>query len=182
MATASRQTAGERREAVLAAAMREFARKGLHGSSTDAIATAAGISQPYVFRLFGTKKGLFLAAVERGFAETRDTFLAAAEGRHGRAALRAMGDAYRELVTDRTRLLAQLQAYAACDDPEIRLAVRAGYRRLYEMVERVSGAPPEAVGGFFATGMLLNVIAAMDLDADPEPWATRLVEGCVGAT
>ena len=63
--TSQRQTAEERREAVLAAATREFAEKGLHGASTDTIARAAGISQPYLFRLFGSKKGLYLATVQR---------------------------------------------------------------------------------------------------------------------
>ena len=57
-----RQTAEERREAVLAAAMESFARGGLDGTSTEEIAEAAGISQPYLFRLFGTKKGLFVVA------------------------------------------------------------------------------------------------------------------------
>ena len=61
MSTTTRQTAEVRREAVLEAAAAEFSRKGLHGASTDAIAKAAGISQPYLFRLFGTKKELYFA-------------------------------------------------------------------------------------------------------------------------
>jgi AcrR family transcriptional regulator len=177
---AARLTAAARREAVLDAAVRVFARRGLHGSSTEEVARAAGISQPYVFRLFGTKKELFVAAVERCLAETHDTFLAAADGRHGADALAAMGAAYRGLVADRSRLLVQLQAYAACDDPDVRAAVRAGYRRLQEMVERVSGASPQEVTRFFATGMLLNVVAALDLLAEPEPWGLRLLDGCRG--
>ena len=64
MMVSSRMTASERRTAVLAAAITEFARSGYAGTSTDAIATRAGISQPYLFRLFGTKKDLFVATYE----------------------------------------------------------------------------------------------------------------------
>src|SRR5919204_3895130 len=110
-----RKTAEERRRAVLDAAMVEFADKGLDGSSTDAIARRAGISQPYLFRLFGTKKELFIASVQRCFAETMETFRAAAEGKTGQEALEAMGDAYVAMITaNPNRLRGQLQAYAAC--------------------------------------------------------------------
>jgi AcrR family transcriptional regulator len=176
--TTTRLSAAERREQIIAAAQQEFARLGLHGTSTEDIARRAGISQPYLFRLFGTKKELFLAAVHRCLLDTHETFVTAAAGAQGEDALHAMGAAYVELLDDRTRLLGQMQAYAACDDPEVCAAVRRGYGELVELVERVSGASPEVVSAFFAKGMLLNVIAAMSLlDAD-EPWAQRLIEGC----
>jgi hypothetical protein len=93
-----------------------------------------------------------------------------------------MGDAYvNQLLPDRTRLLGQMQAYAACEDPGIRGAVRAGYGDLVAYVERVSGLPPQAIAQFFAAGMLLNVIACMDLSDSAEPWAARLLEGCKGS-
>src|ERR671937_2046816 len=117
VAATERKSAEERRESVLAAALQEFAERGLDGASTEAIAARAGISQPYVFRLFGTKKGLFKAVVSRCFRETLELFQRAAEGKRGRPALEAMGRAYREeLLPDKTRLRAQMQAYAACDD------------------------------------------------------------------
>jgi AcrR family transcriptional regulator len=173
-----RKSAEERREAVLEAALEEFAAHGLSGASTEAIAAKAGISQPYVFRLFGTKKELFTAVVNRCFRETLELFQRAAEGRRGEAALEAMGDAYvNELLPDRTRLLGQMQAYAACEDPDIRAVVRAGYGDLVSYVERVSGLPPEEITRFFAAGMLLNVVACMDLTASTESWAARLLEG-----
>ena len=87
MSTTVRQTAEERREAVLASATREFARKGLHGASTDAIAKAAGISQPYLFRLFGTKKELYLATSARKMEETYQVFERASRGKTGQEAL-----------------------------------------------------------------------------------------------
>jgi len=174
-----RKSADERREAVLEAALEEFASHGLAGASTEAIAAKAGISQPYVFRLFGTKKGLFTAVINRCFRETLELFQRAAEGKRGQAALEAMADAYvNELLPDRTRLLGQMQAYAACEDPDVRAVVRAGYGDLVSYVERVSGLPPQEITQFFAAGMLLNVIACMDLSTSTEPWATRLLEGC----
>ena len=100
--------------------MTVFAERGLHGASTEEIARLAGISQPYVFRLFGTKKELYLAVVARCFRKTLGLMQQAAEGKRGREALDAIGLAYGELLkTDRIYLRAQMQAYAACDDPEI---------------------------------------------------------------
>src|ERR687885_1655589 len=101
MATATRQSAEERRESVLDAAQIEFAARGLHGASTEEIARRAGISQPYVFRLFGTKKELYLAVVARCFRQTLDMMQRAAEGKRGAEALSAIGEAYGEvLATD----------------------------------------------------------------------------------
>jgi AcrR family transcriptional regulator len=179
VAVTTRKTAEERREAVLDAALAEFASRGLDGASTEAIAAGAGISQPYVFRLFGTKKELFKAVIARCFRQTLELFQRAAEGKRGEPALKAMGTAYTDqLLPDRTRLQAQMQAYAACDDPEVREVVRNGFGDLVAYAERVSGQPAEEITRFFAIGMLLNVIAAMDVHAGEEPWADRLLSGC----
>ncbi len=178
-AATSRKTADARREEILDAAMAEFAHHGLDGASTEAIARSAGISQPYVFRLFGTKKELYMASVARCLRETLEAFQRAAEGKRGEEALHAIGTAYvEELLSDRTRLQAQMQAYAACDDPDVCEVVRAGYGDLVAYVERVAGVAPEEITRFFAYGMLLNVIAAMDLKDSTEGWAQRLLEGC----
>jgi AcrR family transcriptional regulator len=176
MVVAERKTKEERREEILDAALLEFGELGLHGASTEDIARRAGISQPYVFRLFGTKKALFTAVVARCFRQTHELFGRAAEGKRGQEALAAMGEAYiQRLNEDRTQLLAQMQSYAACSDPEIRGVVRDGYGDLVAYVERVSGATPEEVARFFSVGMLLNVIASMDLVDGGEPWARRLL-------
>jgi AcrR family transcriptional regulator len=178
-ATAPRHTAAERRESILDAALIEFAQRGFEGTSTEDIAKRAGISQPYLFRLFGTKKELFKATVSRCFRETLETFQRAAEGKRGEEALKAMGEAYVEnLLADRTRLRAQMQAYAACDDPEICELVRSGYGDLVAYAERVSDLSPEHIARFFSIGMLLNVFASMNLMERPEPWSDRLLGGC----
>ena len=172
-------SAQERRAQLVEIAREEFGRRGLHGTSTERIAERAGVSQPYLFRLFGTKKELFIACVEAGFAHVLDVFQEVAAGAKGEAALDAMGKAYVGLLHDRTELLAQMQMYAACDDEEIRAAVRDGFAELYRFVASVSGADEEGLRGFFAFGMLLNVVAAMDLPALREPWAEDLVKGCL---
>ena len=161
--TPKRKSAEERREAVLDAGLVEFAEHGLHGASTEAIAAKAGISQPYVFRLFGTKKELFLACVERCYSRLADLFTGAAEAAGEGDRLEAMGHAYVDLLADSEMLQLQLQTYAACADPEVREAASRGYAELWQLVARLSGAPEEEVRAFFATGMLLNLAAAMDL-------------------
>ncbi len=179
MVVAERKTKEARREEILDAAMTVFAEHGLHGASTEEIARRAGISQPYVFRLFGTKRELYKAVVARCFRQTLEIFQRAAEGVRGDEAMQAIGSAYAELLAgDRTYLRAQMQAYAACDDPEICRVVQSGYGDLVAYVERVSGAGAETVSGFFAKGMLMNVLAAMHLSDPTEPWAVRLLEGC----
>ena len=176
---AVRLSAAERRDAVLDAALVEFAGSGLEGTSTEDIARRAGISQPYLFRLFGTKRELFLATVSRCFRETLEMFQRAAEGKRGEEALHAIGQAYMEhLEGDRTWLRAQMQSYAAAQDPEIRAAVRAGYGDLVAYVRRVSDADWPTVWHFFATGMMLNVLASLEINDDPEPWMRDLLDGC----
>ena len=180
--TTERKTKDARRQEILDAALQEFAEGGLHGASTEDIARRAGISQPYVFRLFGTKKELFRAVVARCFRETLEMFQRAAEGLRGPEALEAIGNAYvAQLQAEPVRLRAQMQAYAACHDPEIREVVRQGYGDLVAYAERVSGLPAEEVTSFFAMGMLLNVFASMEQIGDgAEPWAARLLEACQG--
>ena len=176
--TTVRQTADERREAVLEAAAREFARKGLDGASTDTIAREAGISQPYLFRLFGTKKELYLATTARRMEETYQVFEQASRGKSGIEALEAMGDAYTGLIENRERLQLMMQCFAGCDDPDVRAGVRRVWSDLVELAERTSGESPEVISAFFAKGMLLNVMNAMQLFEDPTPWGDRLIEGC----
>jgi AcrR family transcriptional regulator len=165
---------------VIDAAVAEFAAGGLEGASVEAIAERAGISQPYVFRLFGTKKALFLATYERCSNDILAAFTRAAEGTTStdpQERLTAMGFAYVDLIADRDRLQVQLQAYSACRDPEVRDTVRRRYRQLYEAVQELSGADTQKLRAFFATGMLLNVALAMDLEAiaGTQAWAHALI-------
>jgi AcrR family transcriptional regulator len=178
-----RQTADERRDAIVAAATEEFATGGLVGGSTEAIARRVGVSQPYVFQLFGTKKDLFLAVVRSCFTRTRLAFEAAAAAWVPGAddqcdsSLEAMGKAYKRLLADRTLLLVQLQAYAACSDPDVRAVVRQEFGFLHRRVREVSGASGEDLHQFFAEGMLLNLGAAVGLPGEAATWTLEALEG-----
>jgi AcrR family transcriptional regulator len=171
--TRTRKSAEERRAEIVALAMEQFAQGGYRGTSTEAIARQAGISQPYLFRLFRTKRELFLACHELCDKRIIETFRGAAQSAPRGEELPAMGKAYVELLQDRTMLLFQMQSYAACADPVIQDSVRAGYGEVVREVTRLSGAEPQRVWQFFAHGMLLNVVASLDLAAiaDSDEWA-----------
>jgi AcrR family transcriptional regulator len=161
-----RKSAEERREEIVNVAMAHFAAGGYHGTSTEAIARDAGISHPYLFRLFRTKKELFLACNDRACEKIIDTFRRAAAGAEPGHKLDAMGEAYvNELLTDRHALLMLMQGYVAVSDPEIRDHIRRKYGEVIDEVSALSGAPADEVWRFFSTGMHLNIVTALDLGA-----------------
>jgi AcrR family transcriptional regulator len=178
MKAKTRSSKEERRREIVEAATREFAIGGLHGTPVEAIAKRVGVSQPYLFQLFGTKKDLFVAAVRRAFERTVATFRAAAaevrEDAEPADVLMAMGAAYQHLLADRSLLLMQMQAYTACSDEEIREVVRDELLRLVSFVQSASGAPDAAIREWLAYGMLMNVVAAMDLTGVDADWARML--------
>jgi len=168
--TRQRVPAAERRDALIAAAVHEFAHGGLYGTPVDRIARRVGVAQPYVFSLFGSKRELFLAAVQRSFEDVSGWLTEAAEAFDPAIALpdtdvmKAMGQHYVDrLGSDRDHLMLQLQAYAACDDEVIRDRVRTLYARLVEHVQQLTGADQERIDNFFRYGMWLNVAAAMSV-------------------
>lgn len=171
---AERMSGTERRAQVLAIAAKEFAEHGLHGASTESIAREAGITQAYIFRMFGTKKALFLELIRTAFDGVSDGMRAAAAGKTGLDALSAMGAQYFDLLADRTGLLLQLQGFAACGDPEVRDAVRLCFARMWGEAEDGTGLEPVAVKTFLAFGMLLNAGAAMDVEKVDAAWAEGL--------
>jgi AcrR family transcriptional regulator len=174
-----RMSAENRRAQVISEAITVFARFGYEGATTTAIAERVGVSQPYLFRLFATKKELFLAASERSMAQTDFVMRESAGGKTGREALKAMGMAYQEMIqSDREQLLMQLQTFAACHDEDIQRQTRWCLQRIWETVEELTGLPIEDRVIFFAKGMFCNVIAAAgqvdgEGGADPQ-WALIL--------
>jgi AcrR family transcriptional regulator len=168
---ADRMSAQQRREQLLELAAEEFAAAGLHGASTESLARRAGISQAYVFRLFGTKKALFLQVVQRAFARLIEGMDSAAGQSSGVDAVAVMGAYYDSALADRTGLLVQLQAFAACGDHEVREVVREHMAKMWAATAGHTGMPPVAVKSFVAYGMLLNVAAALDLDDVDAEWA-----------
>ena len=161
MRAMTRMSADARREEIVGIAFRQFAEGGYNGTSTEDIAREAGISQPYLFRLFRTKKELFLACTDACFARVGQVF-ADAVAADPENPFDAMGAAYEtRLLPDRHALLFQMQGYAI-SEPEIRVHVRAGFENLVRTVADLAGVTPMETWDFFAYGMLLNVTAAID--------------------
>jgi AcrR family transcriptional regulator len=169
-----RMTAEDRREAVIQAAVIEFAESGFFGTSTEAIAARAGISQPYIFRLFGSKQNLFLLTAQRCFNRILETFQAAAAATDGDP-FDAMAQAYIQLLSDRRLLMVWMHAFAACSNPEIQAAMASGFQKMYEFLEALPGATPEQVSQFMYCGMFLNVAAVTNMRSamTEEEWSRR---------
>jgi AcrR family transcriptional regulator len=166
----TRASSEERREQVIEAAVKEFGAHGFHAASTGAIAKRAGISQPYIYALFPNKHELFLAVHRHVVKRIHDAFAEAARGADGpEERLDRMGEAYLRLLENRDEIMAQMQANAAAGDPALREPVREEFMQLVDDVQRISGAPRQRVLDFFATGMLLNVAAALDLPQEYRP-------------
>jgi AcrR family transcriptional regulator len=181
-ATRTLSTAEARREAVLQAGMKVVAEHGIAGTPTAEVAKAAGISHAYLFRLFATKNELAVAIVERANQRVYDAFVeaAASVSGSGEEKLHAMGMAYGRLLGDRELLLVQLHSHAAAaDNAAIRDAARQSFKRLVELVERETGEDSVTVGRFFATGMLMNVMAGLDAPAMRSHWAEVLTNYCL---
>ena len=157
-------SAEERRECVLEAAMIEFGVTGYVGTPTEAIARRVGVSQPYLFRLFPSKKAIFLATIDRCFDRIIALFVESGSGKRGEDALAAMGAAYNSLLDDRAILQLQLQMWsAACQDDDVRDVARGRMADIWSAVQSISGEDDLRVMQFLASGMLLNVQAALDL-------------------
>ncbi|MFD7775192.1 TetR/AcrR family transcriptional regulator [Streptomyces sp. NPDC059753] len=147
---AMRLSADERREAVVRAAFAEFAGRGYHGTSTEAIAQRVGVSQPYLFRFFPTKQDLFEAATDRCFQR-----LAQALG-EAPATLEGMSRAYAELRADRDVPLMLLQAAATAASPgqdAFAARVRRGWLDLWDLAGERTGAPPAELAALFARSL-----------------------------
>ncbi len=168
----TRMTASERRTTVLAAAITEFARSGYAGTSTEAIANRAGISQPYLFRLFGTKKDLFIATYELVSDRIIAAMTRAGTGLEGEEAMAAMGEAYSELMQDPELLRVELNGFAAAPgDPDIAATCRSTFEVLWHLVHERTQLPDEEILRFFSMGMMMNVMCAIDLLSVDEHWA-----------
>ncbi|MGX5184784.1 TetR/AcrR family transcriptional regulator [Streptomyces avermitilis] len=172
-----RMSAEERRESVIRAAMSEFGRGGYYGTSTEVIAKRVGVSQPYLFRLFPSKKAIFLAAAERCMEDTRRTFEEAAEGLRGEEALHSMANAYTRVIAERPeQLLMQMQTYVAsaaaeeAGDHELAEAVRAGWMRLWDTVHLPLGGDKDETTTFMAYGMLVNCLVVMGFPPEHRVW------------
>lgn len=173
-APATRMKSEERRELILAAAAVVFGERGYVGATTDAVAKAAGVSQPYVVRMFGTKSALFQAVLERSldrlitqFREEIQQYDASKGDLH-----MCIGKRYVELLADRGLLLSLMQAFLLGADPEIGPTAREGFLKVYRLLRDEGGFSPEDATKFLEGGMLINTLVGLrmgaDIDTDPD--------------
>jgi AcrR family transcriptional regulator len=171
-------SADERREQVLAAAMKAFARTGYAGTSTDAVAREAGVSQPYVVRMFGTKRDLFLAVFEQAADRIEAAFRGVLDSRPADRPFdpdseedwAEMGAAYTSLLADRSFMLVLMHGFAAGEDEAIAARARAWMAGIYDVLLG-TGCTSEQATAFVAHGMLLNVMVAMRAPAHLQEFA-----------
>jgi AcrR family transcriptional regulator len=170
---------GERRELILAAAAGVFGERGYVGATTDAVAKAAGVSQPYVVRMFGSKAELFRAVLERSLDKLLEGFRQEIrEHRPTDDDLPAcIGRRYVDLLSDRGLLLSLMQAFLLGADPEIGPTARAGFLRVYRVLRDEAGFTPDEASGFLSTGMMINTLVGLRMaeDFDTEPDVRELL-------
>lgn len=185
--TRTRMTAAQRSAQVLEAAIDAFAESGYAATRTDEIARRAGVSQPYVIRLFGSKQQLFLACLHEVCRRIEAVFRAAEvpEGADTTEALRALGQSYEIFLSERALPLVLLHGAAASADPVIGERMRERFGGIYRLIGELTGADTEQSRQFIATGMLLTVMTAMQVagsDAIAVPWAEEILDDLRGVT
>lgn len=186
---ARRMSSAERREQIVTAATAVFGARGYGGTTTDDIARAAGVSQPYVVRLFGTKEALFLAALDDAVEHLVATFRGVLEGEGGRGAaapvdveLRyaTLGEAYVELLRVRGLHLLLSQAFLLGAHPVIGAAARHGFARIWRLLRDEGGLSGEQAHEFLAHGMLINTMLGLRVTEDygRDADMTELLDTC----
>ncbi|GGI46774.1 TetR family transcriptional regulator [Agromyces flavus] len=179
LAPASRMKAADRREQILQAATAVFGAKTYVGTTTDEVARAAGVSQPYVVRLFGTKEKLFIEVIDRAYDRLLEEFRAALPGdAEGRA--ERMGRAYTGLLSERGMLPVIANSTALGGEHQIGRVARAGFSRIWRFIREEAGFSQEETRSFMATGMLINTIVGLRLTGEDgdEVSANEVLEAC----
>lgn len=173
-------TAEARRPIVLEAALHTFAGGGFYGTTVADVARAAEISPAYVFKLFASKELLFASTLELCFTKVREAMRLGADGSTETspdAILDAMGDAYAELLRDRSLLLLQVHALTVADISEIGTALRAGLASIASFAKERSGGSDSEIQQFIAFGQLCHLIAVTHIDAESSEWARIIATG-----
>ena len=181
---ATRMRSGDRRELILEAATAVFGERGYVGTTTDAVARVAGVSQPYVVRMFGTKETLFLEVLHRALDKLLATFRTAladgvAAGESGQIVGHRIGQAYGDLLSDRGLLLSLMHAFILGSDPVIGKAAREGFLDVYKFLRFEAGFSPAEADDFLAHGMMMNTMVGLrmaDEYASGDPCAVDLLE------
>ncbi|MFD4959523.1 TetR/AcrR family transcriptional regulator [Microbacterium sp. NPDC058389] len=183
-----RLSSGERRRQILVAALAVFGARGYEGATTDEVARAAGVSQPYVVRLFGSKENLFLAAIEDALARMLSGFRAALadETLHDpditpeKAAAKRIGQAYVDLIEVRGLHQTLAHAYLLGSHPAIGAAARKGFATVWRFFRDEMGLEADEARAFMAEGMLISTMIGLRIvdDYGSDPQITELFRSC----
>lgn len=168
-----------RREQMLRAATRAFAQRGYFGTSTARVAQEAGVSQPYVIQVFGTKEALFLEVLNRA----GDIIVAQMESIGlDTFDLSRFTDAFRRTVLEESVMFVLQQGFAASAVPAVGAYVRGLLARMYGVLVEHANATPEEARDYLARGLLINTVLAMGYreNADEYPWVQPLIDVVLG--
>jgi AcrR family transcriptional regulator len=177
---ASRMKSEDRRELILAAATGVFGDYGYVGATTDQVARAAEVSQPYVVRMFGTKEKLFVAVLERALAKLFEAFRGALAIDNGEPVARRMGLAYLGLLSEHGLLLSLSHSFLLGSDPVIGSVARRGFLEVYSFLREEVGFSPEECQLFLSAGMLSNTMIGLRMtdQYDIDPQAREVLMAC----
>ncbi|MFJ6653922.1 TetR/AcrR family transcriptional regulator [Microbacterium sp. NPDC091313] len=164
--TSRRLSSEERRAQILEAALAVFGSKGYVGTTTDDVARAASVSQPYVVRLFGSKERLFLDVLEGAVDDLLRAFRAALAADDGTEPQKRMGDAYVDLLRERGLHQTLSHAFLLGAHPVIGPAARRCFTRVWDFVREEAGFDAERARMFLAEGMLINTMIGLRLVDD----------------
>ena len=177
----TRLPAAERRDAVLETALRVFADGSYRGTTTAEIAREAGVSEPVLYRHFGSKRELYLACIEEAWRRLRTQW---EEALAGEADLReCFPRMARALMCGKEAKLRMTELWMqavveAREDPEVQRFLRGHmgevHRFVTDVIRRGQGVgvihrdrDPEAEAWIFIAGGLLGTIGRrLDLLTD----------------
>lgn len=151
----------DRRRSILDEAALIFAREGYRGATTERIAQAAGISQPYVVRMFGSKEALFLEVFRGCVDALLAVFRAAIIADEPADIAVRLRDAYRSLVRQDGIHLLLTQAFVLGADPVVGPAARKGFREIVALLRDEAHLTDDELTAFLARGMLVNVLLGL---------------------
>lgn len=177
---AKRLSSEERREQILSAALAVFGARGYVGTTTDQVAKAAGVSQPYVVRLFGSKETLFLEALGEATEVLLRAFRAALADDDGTPVEKRIGTAYVELLRVRGLHQTMSHAYLLGSHPVIGPAARRGFARVWRFFRDEAGFDADKARSFLAEGMLINTMIGLRLvdDYGDDDSVTEMFRSC----
>lgn len=144
----TRMSGEERRKLILQSAKRVFARSTYAEASTGELARESGVTEPMLYKHFGSKKGLFLAILR----EFSPQFLALYQKRLAKREEKDLLDALEHVVLDYRETInvdpetqrVLFQSVLESSDPEIGQCLRtnnlAVYQMIHDLVERAQAA------------------------------------------